>query len=75
MARTIPPIHEDETFYRVMTFFKRRPDITEKQCHDHWRFVYGPLVVPWAFKLGISPWTLQCNSYLSRIATWLMLQS
>lgn len=48
---------KDETLYRVTTFFKRRPDISEQQCYDHWGFVHGPLVVPWALKYGIAEYT------------------
>ncbi|KAL1891025.1 hypothetical protein Sste5346_007847 [Sporothrix stenoceras] len=57
MAPSIPPVQKDETYFRVTTFFKRRPDITEEQCHDHWGFVHGPLVVPWALKYGICEYT------------------
>ncbi|CAK7233621.1 hypothetical protein SCUCBS95973_008656 [Sporothrix curviconia] len=57
MAPTITPVDKDDTFYRATTFFKRRPDITERQCHDHWGFVHGPLCVPWALKYGICEYT------------------
>ncbi|CAK7210693.1 hypothetical protein SEUCBS140593_000917 [Sporothrix eucalyptigena] len=57
MAPTITPVYKDDSYYRVTTFFKRRPDISEQQCHDHWGFVHGPLVVPWALKYGICEYT------------------
>jgi hypothetical protein len=48
--------------YRVTTFFKRRPDLTEQQCYDHWGKVHGPLVIPWALHHGILEYT-QVSSF------------
>jgi len=43
--------------YRITTFFKKRPDLTEQQFYDHWGNVHGPLVIPWALHHGVLEYT------------------
>ncbi|KAI9731686.1 MAG: hypothetical protein M1834_004475 [Cirrosporium novae-zelandiae] len=35
---------------RIVTFIKRRSDITEQQFYDHWGNIHASLIVPWALK-------------------------
>lgn len=43
---------QSQTIYRVITFFSKRPDLTDEEFSHHWEKVHGPLVIPWALKHG-----------------------
>lgn len=47
----------EKRIYRITTFFRRRPDISEEQFYDHWGRIHGPLCVPWALHYGILEYT------------------
>ncbi|KAH7357586.1 EthD domain-containing protein [Pyrenochaeta sp. MPI-SDFR-AT-0127] len=39
---------------QIVTYIRRRRDLTQEQFYDHWKNVHAPKVVPWAEKHGIS---------------------
>ncbi|OBT50875.1 hypothetical protein VE04_08484 [Pseudogymnoascus sp. 24MN13] len=43
---------DNQTVYRVLTLFSKRPDLTDEQFSHHWEKVHAPLVMPWALKHG-----------------------
>lgn len=43
---------DNQTVYRVITFFSKRPDLTDEEFSHHWEKVHAPLVMPWALKHG-----------------------
>lgn len=38
---------------QIITYIRRRRDLTREQFYDHWENVHAPNVIPWAEKHGI----------------------
>ena len=47
----------DQPLLRVSLFFKRRPDISEKQFNDHWSNIHAPLTKEWLVRHGVVKYT------------------
>ncbi len=52
----------NQPLLRFSLYFKRRPDISEKEFNDHWSNVHAPLTKEWLVKYGIIRYTQVCTA-------------
>lgn len=42
-----------KTYIQILTYIRRRQDLTLAQFYNHWENEHAPKIVPWAQKHGI----------------------